>query len=174
MIYVRKKENRGRTKIDWLDSYHSFSFGDYYDPENINFGPLRVLNDDTVQPTAGFPTHRHRDMEIVSIVTKGIMAHRDSIGSEGTIRVNDIQRMTAGSGIMHSEFNASDKEILKFYQIWFVPNKQGLTPSFHTKNFCLSELKKHTSINCKRQPKRRCGFYKSRRENVPFRFGRRN
>lgn len=141
MITVIKKEDRGRTKIDWLDSYHSFSFGDYYDPKNINFGPLRVLNDDTVKPTAGFPTHKHRDMEIVSIVTKGRMAHRDSTGSEGLIRVNDIQRMTAGKGIMHSEFNASDTEILKFYQVWFIPNQQNLTPSYEQITFEPGERK---------------------------------
>lgn len=141
MISVRKKEKRGLTKTNWLESYHSFSFGNYYDPENINFSPLRVLNDDTVQPMGGFPTHRHNDIEIVSIVTQGIMAHRDSTGSEGIIRVNDVQRMTAGKGIMHSEFNASDNQILKFYQVWFIPNQQGITPSYEQISFEPEERK---------------------------------
>ena len=130
MITIRKNKERGHTKIDWLDSYHSFSFGDYYDPNNIHFGPLRVLNDDTVSPKGGFPTHPHKDMEIVSIVLQGTMAHTDSAGNHGQIRVNDVQRMTAGTGIFHSEYNASDNELLHFCQIWFVPNQRSLTPSY--------------------------------------------
>ncbi len=141
MLTLRRSEDRGRTKIDWLDSYHSFSFGEYYDPEHINFGPLRVLNDDTVLPTSGFPTHPHRDMEIVSIVTSGAMAHRDSTGSSGVIGINDIQRMSAGKGIMHSEFNASDNVTLKLIQIWFLPNQKGLTPSYEQITFEPEERK---------------------------------
>ncbi|MHB9041730.1 MAG: pirin family protein [Melioribacteraceae bacterium] len=130
MIDIKKSNERGHTQIDWLDSYHSFSFGEYYDPSNIHFGPLRVMNDDTIQPGEGFPTHPHRDMEIVTIILEGTVAHKDSTGGEGTITVNEVQRMTAGSGIYHSEFNPSDWEILKLLQIWFIPNKLGLTPSY--------------------------------------------
>ena len=135
MIEVRKSNERGHTKIDWLDSRHSFSFGEYYDPKNIHFGSLRVINDDIIQPGEGFPTHPHRDMEIVTIILEGTVAHKDSSGGEGTITVNEIQRMTAGKGIMHSEFNASDTEILKLLQIWFIPNQQGLTPGYEQKKF---------------------------------------
>ena len=146
MITALKSDQRGRTKIDWLDSYHSFSFGNYYDPNNINFGPLRVLNDDTVIPSAGFPTHPHKDMEIVSIVTKGSMAHQDSSGGQGVIKEGEIQRMTAGKGIFHSEFNASDTEILKFYQIWFIPNQQGLTPSYDQRKFQIDKEKNELKL----------------------------
>ena len=135
MIEVRKSNERGHTKIDWLDSRHSFSFGEYYDPKNIHFGSLRVINDDTIQPGEGFPTHPHRDMEIVTIILEGTVAHKDSSGGEGTITVNEIQRMTAGKGILHSEFNASDTETLKLLQIWFIPDQQGLTPGYEQKKF---------------------------------------
>lgn len=135
MIDIRKSEERGKTKIDWLESYHSFSFGEYYDPSNIHFGPLRVMNDDTIQPGGGFPTHPHRDMEIVTIILEGTVAHKDSTGGEGKISVNEIQRMTAGKGIMHSEFNPSGSETLKLLQIWFIPNVQGLAPSYDQKKF---------------------------------------
>ena len=135
MIDIKRSNERGHTQIDWLDSYHSFSFGEYYDPSNIHFGPLRVMNDDTIKPGEGFPTHPHRDMEIVTIILEGTVAHKDSSGGEGTITVNEVQRMTAGSGIFHSEFNASDWEILKLLQIWFIPNKPGLTPSYEQKKF---------------------------------------
>ena len=141
MIEVKKSDERGHTEIDWLNSRHSFSFGEYYDPENIHFGPLRVMNDDIIQPGEGFPTHPHRDMEIVTIVLEGTVAHKDSSGGEGTITVNEIQRMTAGKGIMHSEFNASDTEVLKLLQIWFIPNKQGLTPGYEQKKFSHEEKK---------------------------------
>ncbi|MHB8904833.1 MAG: pirin family protein [Melioribacteraceae bacterium] len=142
MIDIKKSNERGHTQIDWLDSYHSFSFGEYYDPSNIHFGPLRVMNDDTIQPGEGFPTHPHRDMEIVTIILEGTVAHKDSTGGEGTITVNEVQRMTAGSGIYHSEFNPSDWEILKLLQIWFIPNKLGLTPSYEQKKFS-QEVKKN-------------------------------
>jgi len=135
MIEVKKSNERGQTKIDWLNSRHSFSFGEYYDPKNIHFGSLRVINDDIIQPGEGFPTHPHRDMEIVTIILEGTVAHKDSSGGEGTITVNEIQRMTAGKGILHSEFNASDTDILKLLQIWFIPDKQGLTPGYEQKKF---------------------------------------
>jgi redox-sensitive bicupin YhaK (pirin superfamily) len=139
MIEIRKSDERGKTKIDWLESYHSFSFGEYYDPSNIHFGPLRVMNDDIIQAGKGFPTHPHRDMEIVTIPLEGTIAHRDSSGGNGIITVNEIQRMTAGKGIQHSEFNASDSGILKLLQIWFIPNQQGLTPSYEQKKFSHEE-----------------------------------
>lgn len=141
MIKIKRASERGNTKIDWLNSYHSFSFGEYYDPENMGFGPLRVLNDDTVQPGAGFPTHPHRDMEIISVVTSGVMAHRDNTGGEGIIRPGIIQKMSAGKGILHSEFNASDKEILKLIQIWILPNKKGIKPSYEEMRFELEDKK---------------------------------
>lgn len=141
MIEVKKSNERGHTKIDWLDSRHSFSFGEYYDPGNIHFGPLRIMNDDIIQPGEGFPTHPHRDMEIVTIILEGTVAHKDSSGGEGIITMNEIQRMTAGKGIMHSEFNASDTEILKLLQIWFIPNKQGLEPSYEQMKFSHEEKK---------------------------------
>lgn len=141
MIEIKKSNSRGRTRIDWLDSYHSFSFGEYYDPTNIHFGPLRVLNDDLIQPGAGFPTHPHADMEIVTIVYEGTIAHKDSTGGAGTITVDEIQRMTAGSGIYHSEFNASEIEELKLLQIWFVPNRRGLTPSYEQKKYSHNDKK---------------------------------
>jgi quercetin 2,3-dioxygenase len=140
MVQVVKSVERGRTIIDWLDSYHSFSFGEYHNSNNISFGPLRVLNDDTVIPGAGFSTHPHRDMEIITIVTHGTIAHRDSSGGEGIIRVGEIQKMSAGKGILHSEFNASDKEILKFYQIWIIPNQIGLKPSYEEFRYSEEEL----------------------------------
>ena len=141
MFEIIKSYQRGRTRIEWLDSYHSFSFGEYYDPHKIHFGPLRVLNDDEIQPAAGFPTHPHSDMEIVTIVYEGTVTHKDSTGGKGTISTNEIQRMTAGTGIYHSEFNASDSEILKLLQIWFIPNQRGLTPSYEQKKISHEEKK---------------------------------
>ncbi len=135
MIEIRKSNERGRTKIDWLDSYHSFSFGEYHDPENLHFGPLRVMNDDLIRPDSGFPTHPHHNMEIVTIILEGTVAHKDSSGGEGTITVNEVQRMTAGRGIFHSEFNPSSTKDLKLLQIWFIPNRQGLIPSYEQKKF---------------------------------------
>lgn len=141
MIEKRKNGERGRTKIDWLESYHSFSFGEYYDSSNIHFGPLRVMNDDIIQAGGGFPIHPHSDMEIVTIVLEGTVAHKDSTGGEGTITVNEIQRMTAGKGIQHSEFNPSDSEVLRLIQIWFIPNQRGLKPSYEQKKFSYEEKK---------------------------------
>lgn len=141
MIEKRKNGERGRTKIDWLESYHSFSFGEYYDSSNIHFGPLRVMNDDIIQAGGGFPTHPHSDMEIVTIVLEGTVAHKDSTGGEGTITVNEIQRMTAGKGIQHSEFNPSHSEVLRLIQIWFIPNQRGLKPSYEQKKFSYEEKK---------------------------------
>jgi len=133
MITLRRSEDRGRTKIDWLDSRHSFSFGDYYDPNNESFGALRVINEDWIKGGAGFPPHPHRDMEIVTYILGGAIAHRDSTGGGGTIRPGEIQRMSAGSGIVHAEFNASATETCHLLQIWIMPSKRGIEPGYEQK-----------------------------------------
>jgi quercetin 2,3-dioxygenase len=130
MITIRKAADRGHTNIDWLDSHHSFSFGDYYDPRNMGFGPLRVINDDRVAPGGGFGAHPHRDMEIISYIVSGALEHKDSLGTGSVIRPGDVQRMTAGSGIRHSEFNPSRTEPVHFLQIWIQPSEKNLTPSY--------------------------------------------
>ncbi len=133
MITVRKSEDRGKTHIDWLDSRHSFSFGEYYDPARESFGPLRVINEDWIRGGAGFPAHPHRDMEIVTYILGGAIAHKDSTGGGGTIRPGEIQRMSAGSGIVHAEFNASATEACHLLQIWIMPSQLGITPSYEQK-----------------------------------------
>jgi redox-sensitive bicupin YhaK (pirin superfamily) len=139
MITIRKASERGRTHIGWLDSWHSFSFGDYYDPRNMGFRSLRVINDDRVAPGTGFGMHPHRDMEILTWVLDGELEHRDSLGSGGVIRPGDLQRMTAGTGIRHSEANPSSKDPVHLLQIWIVPEKNGLPPSYEQRNFPASE-----------------------------------
>lgn len=133
MIYQRKATDRGGANFGWLDSKHSFSFGHYYDPKHMGFSALRVINDDTVSPGAGFDTHGHRDMEIISYVTKGAIEHKDSMGNSFVVPAGEIQRMSAGTGITHSEFNHSQSEELKFLQIWIIPNEQGIEPSYEQK-----------------------------------------
>lgn len=130
MLEKINSSDRGMTKLDWLESYHSFSFGGFFDPQKINFGPLRVINDDFVQPGQGFPMHQHNDMEIVTIVFEGEIAHEDSEGNKEVIKADEVQRMTAGSGIFHSEFNNSDTDVLRLFQIWIMPNKKGLPPQY--------------------------------------------
>jgi quercetin 2,3-dioxygenase len=139
MVRLRRAEERGRTRMGWLDSYHSFSFGGYYDPENEGFRSLRVINDDIVAGGGGFPTHPHRDMEIVTYVLEGGLAHRDSTGTEAVIRPGDVQRMSAGTGITHSEYNASASEPVHLLQIWIFPERQGLTPGYEEKRFDTAE-----------------------------------
>lgn len=126
---------RGTTKIGWLDSKHSFSFGGFYDPERMGFSDLRVINEDVVVPGAGFGTHPHRDMEIISVVLEGGLAHRDSMGNGDVLRPNDVQVMSAGTGITHSEFNASETEPVHFLQIWIEPARRGVTPRYDQKTF---------------------------------------
>jgi redox-sensitive bicupin YhaK (pirin superfamily) len=135
MIIHRKAEDRGQADFGWLDSRHSFSFGQYHDPRHMGFGALRVINDDRVAAGGGFDTHGHKDMEIFSYVLEGELAHRDSLGSGSVIRPGDVQLMSAGTGIRHSEFNASETKPVHFLQIWIIPEKQGLKPAYAEKHF---------------------------------------
>lgn len=130
MIELHPASARGQSRLGWLKSFHSFSFGDYYDPANMGFGPLRVINDDVIAGGGGFPMHPHRDMEIVTYVLSGALAHKDSLGSSGTIRPGEAQRMSAGRGIRHSEFNASPSDPVHLLQIWMLPERQGLEPAY--------------------------------------------
>ena len=139
MITLRPAQERGHFDFGWLDTRHSFSFGDYQDPAHDGFRSLRVLNEDRVKPGQGFGTHGHRDMEILTWVLEGALAHRDSSGSEGTLLPGDAQRMTAGSGIRHSEFNASATDPVHFLQIWVLPERRGLAPGYEQKRFPTEE-----------------------------------
>lgn len=143
MITLRRSEDRGGSKIDWLDSRHSFSFGDYYDPANESFGPLRVINEDWIKGGAGFPPHQHRDMEIVTYILDGAIAHQDSSGGGGTIRPGEIQRMSAGTGITHSEFNPSPTETCHMLQIWIIPSKRGIAPGYEQKRIDPDAVRNH-------------------------------
>jgi len=135
MITIRRAGKRGHANHGWLDTWHSFSFDSYYDPDHVQFGPLRVLNEDFVAPGAGFPPHPHRDMEIITIVLEGAVAHRDSTGGEGVTRAGDVQVMTAGTGVVHSEYNPSAGERLHLLQIWILPDARGRTPRYDQKTF---------------------------------------
>ena len=140
VIKIIKSAEHYRSQNDWLDTTHHFSFGEYFNPDKMNFGPLRVFNDDTIKPATGFDFHQHRDMEIVTYVIEGELEHKDNMGNQGVIYPGEVQRMTAGSGIVHSEYNHSTKEPLRLLQMWVFPNKKNLKPSWEQRKFTKDEM----------------------------------
>lgn len=141
MIDVRPSEDRGHNQLPWLDSHFTFSFDQYYDPEHVQFRSLRVLNEDVVAPGKGFPTHPHRDMEILTWILEGTLEHRDNTGGSGVIRPGELQHMTAGTGVMHSEFNPSPKDAVHLLQIWILPERKGLKPAYEQLAFTDADLR---------------------------------
>ena len=167
MFYLRQADKRGRTQTDWLDSRHTFSFGQYYDPRFMAFSDLRVINDDVVAPSGGFGTHPHDNMEIVSVVFAGRLEHKDSLGSGSVITPGEVQAMTAGTGIHHSEFNPSAEESVHFLQIWIMPDMQGLEPSYRQQKFAPEKMKdRWCLISCFHQQLRSYTFKIERRNGI--------
>jgi len=163
MIDIRKSNERGHADHGWLDTRFSFSFADYYDPKHIHFRTLRVMNDDRVAGGGGFPTHPHRDMEIVTYVLEGALQHKDSMGNGSVIKPGDVQYMSAGTGVAHSEFNASEQEPVHLYQIWMFPDKNGYKPTYDQKHF--SEDDKRGKLRLLASPDGRDGSVKIRQDN---------
>jgi redox-sensitive bicupin YhaK (pirin superfamily) len=163
MIDIRKSQERGHANHGWLNTYFTFSFADYYDPKHVQFRTLRVLNDDRIAAGAGFPEHPHRDMEIITYVLEGGLAHRDSMGNGSVIRPGDVQYMSAGTGVTHSEFNASKSEPAHLLQIWMLPEKKGLKPVYGQKNF--SESEKRGKLRLVASPDGRDGSVTVRQDN---------
>lgn len=146
MIDIRLGQDRGSANFGWLKSYHTFSFGNYYDPRYMSFASLRVMNEDFIQPGQGFGTHGHQDMEIITYVLEGALEHQDSLGNGSIIRPGDVQRMTAGTGIQHSEYNPSSSDPVHLLQIWIVPNTEGLEPGYEQTHVAISEQKNHLHL----------------------------
>jgi len=163
MITIRKSGDRGRANHGWLDTHFTFSFADYFDPEHVQFRTLRVMNDDRVAGGGGFPPHPHRDMEIVTYVLEGALQHQDSMGNGSVIKPGDIQYMSAGTGVTHSEFNASKTNPVHLYQIWMVPEKRGLKPAYDQKNF--TEAEKRGKLRLIASPDGREGSVQIRQDN---------
>jgi len=163
MIKIRKSNERGHADHGWLNTRFSFSFADYYDPKHVEFRTLRVMNDDRVAGGGGFPTHPHRDMEIVTYVLEGVLEHKDSMGNGSVIKPGDVQYMSAGTGVAHSEFNASKTETVHLYQIWMFPDKTGYKPAYDQKNF--SEAEKRGKLRLLISPDGRDGSVKIRQDN---------
>jgi quercetin 2,3-dioxygenase len=146
MLQVRRSDERGRNKLSWLDTRFTFSFDQYYDPEHVQFRSLRVLNEDVVAPGTGFPTHPHRDMEILTWILEGAIEHRDNTGGSGVIRPGELQRMSAGTGVLHSEFNPSRKDSAHLLQIWILPEQRGLKPGYEQLSFADADLRNQFSL----------------------------
>lgn len=163
MITIRKSNERGHADHGWLDTRCTFSFADYFDPEHVQFRSLRVMNDDRIAGGGGFPTHPHRDMEVVTYVLEGALAHKDSMGNGSVIRPGDVQYMSAGTGVAHSEFNASESEPVHMYQIWMIPDKKNYTPTYGQKHF--SNEEKHGKLRLMVSPDGRDGSVKIRQDN---------